>query len=141
MKLSKEPIIWILVHLVIFLVIIFFNNQFTCDYYCEVIGWLLIVAGIIIWFFGKIAMGRIVINIIPEKFVTKGIYSKIRHPLYLGIKIILIGFTISFKSIIGLISVFVILIPWHIYRARREEQELIKKFGNKYIEYKKKTLF
>lgn len=75
-----------------------------------------------------------------ENLITAGIYSKIRHPLYLGLILIHIGFPIAFLSLLSLISV-VILIPQIFLWKYWEEKLLIKKFGDKYIEYKKKTLF
>jgi protein-S-isoprenylcysteine O-methyltransferase Ste14 len=38
-----------------------------------------------------------------------------------------------------LFLVFVILIPLQIYRTRQEERVLTEKFGEAYLEYKRKT--
>jgi len=94
-----------------------------------------------IWIIAKIEMGKIEVSIYPKKLVTGGVYSKIRHPLYLGVKLTFIGFALFSKSTIGIILVLVLLIPIHIIRERKKEKELIKKFGKRYIEYKEKTLF
>jgi protein-S-isoprenylcysteine O-methyltransferase Ste14 len=71
--------------------------------------------------------------------ITKGIYSKIRHPMYLGFILWLIGaplfFGAVFSSILSLIFIANILF-WRFL----EEKELNKRFTF-YTEYKKTTLF
>ena len=137
----KNPLLWILIHLILLIVIIFFRNQFDSNIIYIYIGILLIVVGLVIWVLARKDMGKITVKIIPTKLVTTGIYSKIRHPLYLGVKLVFLGLALLLRSIIGIVLVVVVLIPLHIYRAKKEEQELIKKFGKKYLDYKKKTLF
>jgi protein-S-isoprenylcysteine O-methyltransferase Ste14 len=75
-----------------------------------------------------------------DNLVTKGIYSKIRNPMYLGIIFIHIGFPLAAKSLLTLISV-IIWIPLISIWKYWEEKDLEKKFGEKYVEYKKKTFF
>lgn len=86
-------------------------------------------------------MGQIKVGIIPYKFVKSGIYSKIRHPLYLGVKLIFLGLAISLRSIIGLLVVLIVLVLWHYWREKQEEKFLIKRYGKRYLDYKKKTFF
>lgn len=75
-----------------------------------------------------------------DYLVTKGIYSKIRNPMYLGIILIHIGFPIVSKSLLTLISA-IIWIPIILIWKYWEEKDLLKKFGNEYAEYKKQTWF
>ncbi len=75
-----------------------------------------------------------------DHLVTKGIYSKIRNPMYLGIILIHIGFPIAAKSLLTLVSA-AIWIPLIFVWKSMEEQDLEKKFGEEYSEYKKRTLF
>jgi len=72
--------------------------------------------------------------------VKTGIYSKIRHPMYLGIILIHIGFPIAWQSILTLASA-IIWIPQILLWKYWEDKYLEKKFGNEYIGYKKKTIF
>jgi protein-S-isoprenylcysteine O-methyltransferase Ste14 len=104
-------------------------------------GVTVIIIGAIVWAIAKKEMGRVEIGITADKFVSTGIYSKLRHPLYLGVKIMYIGFALFFESVIGLIVTIAVLIPFHMYRERKEESTLTKKFGKKYSDYKKRTLF
>ena len=71
--------------------------------------------------------------------ITKGIYSKVRHPMYLGFILWLIGFPILFGSIYAslLAPVFIANVLFWRYL---EEQELIKRFTS-YLDYMKTTFF
>jgi protein-S-isoprenylcysteine O-methyltransferase Ste14 len=72
-----------------------------------------------------------------EKLVTAGIYSKIRHPGYLGL--ILINFGIAFAW--GFVSL-VVLVTFYAYlsvETAKKEEFLTKKFGSEYKEYAKKV--
>jgi protein-S-isoprenylcysteine O-methyltransferase Ste14 len=72
------------------------------------------------------------------KLVIVGIYRFIRHPLYasllfLGTGIFLkdISITTAFLACINLVAL--------VATARREEKEMVEKFGNEYITYMQKT--
>ena len=77
----------------------------------------------------------------PDTLVTTGIYATIRNPIYLGLKILLVGIAMIGRSLLGAILTVIFLVPLHRYRAQREEQALQKKFGERYLEYRKQTLF
>lgn len=97
--------------------------------------------GFIIWWWGKVTIGN-AFHPLPraKKVVSHGIYSKIRHPIYTGLSFVLVGLSVLFSHwFITFLCGFTIAIQ--IVRARREEAILIEKFGEKYIEYKKKTIF
>ena len=74
-----------------------------------------------------------------DKLVTTGIYSKIRHPMYLGFTIWIIGFPIFTNAAFALASA-IIWLPQISYWRISEERQLGKKYEN-YQEYKKKTWF
>jgi len=71
--------------------------------------------------------------------ITKGIYSKIRHPMYLGFILWLIGFPIFFGAVFSsfLSLIFIANILFWRYL---EEKELNERFTDYFI-YKKMTLF
>ena len=71
----------------------------------------------------------------PEKVISTGIYSKIRHPQYFGAVLSHLGISILLSSFYSLLStpliIFIIyLMSW------KEEKELIKEFGKEYKDYK-----
>ena len=70
--------------------------------------------------------------------VTTGIYSKIRHPSYLGMLLLLLGWGLAFRSIVGLILTALILVPV-LERIRSEEALLLREFGPEYEAYRKQT--
>lgn len=74
-----------------------------------------------------------------KRLFTKGIYSKIRHPMYLGFILWLIGFPIFLQSFLTLAS-SVIWVPQLMLWKILEEKELEKKY-REYKKYKKRTWF
>ena len=73
-----------------------------------------------------------------SELITSGIRGHIRHPIYAGTILIVIGFWVFRPSLTHLISVLCIFIYLYI-GIMLEEKRLIKEFGNKYIEYQKKV--
>jgi len=71
--------------------------------------------------------------------ITKGIYSKIRHPMYLGFILWLIGFPIFFGAIYSSVLSLIFIANILFWRCL-EEKELIKRFAS-YMDYKKTTIF
>jgi protein-S-isoprenylcysteine O-methyltransferase Ste14 len=76
----------------------------------------------------------------PDKLVTTGIYSKIRHPMYVGLVALHIGMPFIFRSFITCLSSILwtaIICVWTHF----EEKNLERSFGQKYLDYKKATWF
>lgn len=75
----------------------------------------------------------------PEpKIVDYGVYSRIRHPMYLAAILLYIGIWVTTLSLLTLIPLFTLLIGYN-YLASAEERLLTEKFGDKYLEYKKRV--
>lgn len=73
-----------------------------------------------------------------QELVTSGIYSLVRHPLYLSGLLILAGTNLYFSNKwawIGFIIVFITV----LFRIPVEERELVERYGDEYILYKQKT--
>lgn len=73
-----------------------------------------------------------------QELVTEGIYSKVRHPFYLSILILFLGVAIISWNLYGLLFL-ILAVMGLIIRIRKEEIELIAKFGEEYKKYKKET--
>ena len=80
------------------------------------------------------------LTIKPEhQLVTTGIYSKVRHPIYLSYILLFTGFCTSLQSIISIGLLAVVCILWFGNRIAIEEEMLSQKFGDDYKAYKQQT--
>ena len=76
-----------------------------------------------------------------ERLICEGPYRVVRHPIYLGMSIALLGVTVSLRSWPGMIGVFLLFLPSEIYRAILEEKALAAKFGSVWERYATRTPF
>ena len=72
------------------------------------------------------------------KLVIDGLQAKVRHPLYSGTILIIIGFFLFSPTYEIMISMFLIFIYLAI-GIRLEERKLIKTFGSAYEDYRRKV--
>jgi protein-S-isoprenylcysteine O-methyltransferase Ste14 len=73
-----------------------------------------------------------------HQLITTGIYSKIRHPIYLGAVSSLIGFVLVFPTLLGFLFI-VIYSMLLTHRMAQEERLMLKHFGSVYEEYVSKS--
>ncbi|RMF88063.1 MAG: isoprenylcysteine carboxylmethyltransferase family protein [Nitrospinota bacterium] len=72
------------------------------------------------------------------RLATGGVYAIVRHPQYTGIFLAIAGQLIHWPTIPTL--VLSPLIVWAYYRlARREEQQMVAKFGDQYLLYRQQV--
>jgi protein-S-isoprenylcysteine O-methyltransferase Ste14 len=72
--------------------------------------------------------------------VTTGVYSKIRHPMYLGQILMLIGAPLFGDSFLTLILSPLLIVQLLVWR-HLDEKELVKEFPEEHAAYRKKTWF
>ena len=70
---------------------------------------------------------------------TDGIYERIRHPSYLGIHFIILGFSFTMNSLYSFLVLFVPVLLSVMYRIRIEEKVLVNEFGERYSNYASRT--
>jgi protein-S-isoprenylcysteine O-methyltransferase Ste14 len=70
--------------------------------------------------------------------VTNGVYGVIRHPSYLGLLINSLGWSLAFRSGVGVLLT-VLLIPPVLARINAEEELLHSQFGDDYNAYRSHT--
>ena len=70
-----------------------------------------------------------------DNFYKTGILGHIRHPIYAGTILLIIGFWLFIPNILNLISVGCV-IGYILVGMRLEESKLVNQFGNEYLEYK-----
>ncbi|KPK87696.1 MAG: hypothetical protein AMS27_01660 [Bacteroides sp. SM23_62_1] len=73
----------------------------------------------------------------PE-VITKGVFSIVRHPVYLGSILTYLGMIVLTLSLFSVI-IWIIAIVFYYYISRHEEKLLIAKFGKEYEDYMKKV--
>ena len=72
--------------------------------------------------------------------VTRGIYSKIRNPIYVFSALVITGVFLYIERPLAL-CVLAAIIPLQIYRAGQEAKVLEEKFGEEYRQYRARTWF
>ena len=74
----------------------------------------------------------------PEKIVTTGIYSCVRHPQYLGGLLAHVGISFLLSAWYSLLCTPLMALLIYLI-SKKEEEELIKEFGKEYEDYKKRV--
>ena len=71
----------------------------------------------------------------PSVPVERGAYGFVRHPMYFSLTAVLFGESLFFKSwrLLGYASVCALLS--HIFVLLYEEPQMVKKWGNSYLQY------
>jgi protein-S-isoprenylcysteine O-methyltransferase Ste14 len=73
-----------------------------------------------------------------QTLVTTGPYHFVRHPIYTSMILMSIGTILYYGSLF--VSIFLIILAVNfILRIRKEEEIMIKLFGEKYTDYMKRT--
>jgi protein-S-isoprenylcysteine O-methyltransferase Ste14 len=75
----------------------------------------------------------------PEhRLMTSGLYAVIRHPSYLGLFVLSLGWGLAFRSGVGVILA-VLTLPVVLARINAEERLLSESFGAEYDAYRART--
>lgn len=74
----------------------------------------------------------------PEKIVTTGVYSTVRHPQYFGGLLAHVGISFLFSALFSLVSTALMVLIIYII-SWKEEKELSREFGREYEVYKKEV--
>jgi protein-S-isoprenylcysteine O-methyltransferase Ste14 len=107
----------------------------------RIAGLVLVAFGLLMLTIARIQLGN-AFSVTPQArmLVTHGIYSRVRHPVYVFSAIAIAGLVLYLRQPIFLLLLLV-LIPVQIARAREEERVLDRHFGGAYAEYKRTTWF
>jgi protein-S-isoprenylcysteine O-methyltransferase Ste14 len=105
-------------------------------------GAALCVVGLAFAVWARIALGRswgmpMTQHADPE-LVTHGPHRYVRHPIYAGLSVILIGTALVYPSAVALPCA--LMIAYSVFSARREERDM-ERFPSTYAEYKQLSKF
>jgi protein-S-isoprenylcysteine O-methyltransferase Ste14 len=102
----------------------------------------IIISAIIFFFSGYLAKSglKIVFGEIREEsyVIRKGIFNRVRHPIYLGSVLFYLGLLILTLSIISAVF-WIIIIVFYNYISKYEERILLQEFGHDYEQYMKEV--
>ena len=73
-----------------------------------------------------------------NKLITTGWYAYVRHPMYFGVLLVLLGYFLLFPSVKNLVFV-VISILYLIVGSLLEEAKLIDRFAEDYLDYRRRV--
>lgn len=107
----------------------------------HVIGLCLLAAGFVLWTVARFQLGEsLAVTAQAKQLVTRGLYSRIRNPIYASGSCVIAGVILALGRPLWLL-VFLLIIPLQIWRARKEAQVLEAKFGDEYRKYRAGTWF
>ena len=108
----------------------FFNPVFISS----TLAWLLILAGAVIILIGLLSIRwRAAAPSVQDSLVNHGVYAHIRHPLYSGMILELLGLFLWVPTLTVLVACFLGVL-WVMLQARLEEMDLVQRLPN-YKEY------
>jgi protein-S-isoprenylcysteine O-methyltransferase Ste14 len=114
--------------------------QFLSVFFLQLVGVVLTFIGYFLFMWSVIARGRYSVSWeMPEdqKLVTWGPYRYVRHPSYFGYFLMFVGFFFLWPNVFTLFPFSAI--PSYFKITFEEERLLVKRFGDAFIEYQKKT--
>jgi protein-S-isoprenylcysteine O-methyltransferase Ste14 len=109
---------------------------FSVNWLGHIIGWPLVVIGILISVWAASAAGEINIAS-PNRLITTGPYAYSRNPMYVGWTLIFLGAIFIFNALCSFGLLVIVLVYTHFFIIAPEEKFLKKKFGTQFAEYQK----
>jgi len=104
-------------------------------------GLIIVIAASLLWTMARIQLGRsFSIKAKATELVVRGVYSKIRNPIYVSGTFVFVGVILVVGRPIWLL-ILLVVVPMQVIRARKEAAVLEEKFGDAYREYRRKTWF
>jgi len=109
----------------------------------QALGWVLVVAGIVLAMWGALTFRRARTGIVPitpaTTIVAEGPYRFTRNPMYLAMTVAYLGATLIFNSFWTLLLLPAAIACIQRYVIPREERYLAAKFGEAYASYRRRV--
>lgn len=107
----------------------------------HVAGLAIAVPALLLWMLARYQLGSsFTARLEARHLVTRGLYSRIRHPIYVFAELLSLGIFL-FLGRPWFFALFLVSVPLQLRRARREDAMLESAFGDEYREYRKRTWF
>jgi protein-S-isoprenylcysteine O-methyltransferase Ste14 len=137
---DRLQILFLVVFLAVWVV-----DSFFLHYALNVLGIMVLLAtvplGVAIFAAGIVLANRseeVVFHNHAAKVIDSGVYGYVRHPMYLGLMLILLGFSITTVSILSLF-VWIAMFLFLDRMAAYEEHDLTRILGQPYADYQKRV--
>jgi protein-S-isoprenylcysteine O-methyltransferase Ste14 len=105
------------------------------------VGQVLVIAGFVVMIAASLRLGRgLTATPVPNtrgQLITGGLYRYVRHPIYTGVLLIVVGLTLRSGSVVTL-AVAVVTVVFFDRKARWEEAQLSKRYPD-YADYASHT--
>jgi protein-S-isoprenylcysteine O-methyltransferase Ste14 len=104
-------------------------------------GLSVLIVGFILWTVARFQLGAsFAVKAEARQLVTRGLYSKIRNPIYVFGSMVVAGGILVFGKPLWLL-IFLLVIPLQIWRTGKESAVLEAAFGDEYRKYRAGTWF
>ena len=107
----------------------------------RIAGAILAIIGYVLLITARVQLGEsFAVQPEAKELVTHGLYSRLRNPMYIFVDLMFFGFilVLEWPWVLILLAMFII---FHIRQAGLEANVLQEKFGQSYLDYRKKTWF
>lgn len=103
-------------------------------------GLAIALTGLALWITARLQLGPwFTVRARATALVTRGLYSKIRHPIYVFGDLAVVGLIVAWGDLDWL-SLVALDLPFTIRRARKEEAVLEAAFGDRYRQHRAQNL-
>jgi protein-S-isoprenylcysteine O-methyltransferase Ste14 len=101
----------------------------------------LALASAVLWLIARWQLGASFSRrVTVRKLVTTGLYSKLRHPIYVFASLAFLGVILAWQEL-DLLIVWAVVVFILFRKGRREEQTLVEAYDPEYLEYRRRTWF
>ena len=108
-------------------------------YWCAVA---LVIGGLAFSIWARAVLGAnwsgIVAVKVDHELVVRGPYRRVRHPIYTGVLVALLGSGLAAGEVRGLVGFAIALVSLWI-KSRAEERWMMREFGERYVEYRRSS--
>ena len=116
------------------------GSNFTSHLWLRMIGTFIIALGAgiygwTVWDFASFGRGTPLPIDAPKKLVMRGLYQYVRNPMYLGVILVILGWSAVYASGRLLLYALGVSVIVHLFVVLFEEPRLMKLFGADYMAY------